>query len=92
MKTKEEIIWERCQKMMAKKPTTYNVRTKISPTRRKKIYARDGYKCLKCRATENLTIDHIVPASRGGVKRKFNLQTLCKKCNEEKGDMIICYL
>lgn len=49
------------------------------------IFRRDGYKCLKCDTTDNLTIDHINPIIRGGDNILSNLQTLCKSCNSAKG-------
>ena len=48
------------------------------------ILERDGHKCLKCGGTDNLTLDHIVPLSRGGRNDKSNAQVLCVKCNSEK--------
>ena len=48
------------------------------------IFKRDGYKCLCCRATDNLTIDHIIPVSLGGTTEIDNLQTLCMRCNRRK--------
>ena len=42
--------------------------------------------CKLCGSTENLTIDHIKPVSKGGTHKLKNLQTLCEKCNVEKGD------
>lgn len=56
---------------------------------RQSVFDRDGNKCLKCKSTENLTIDHIVPKSRGGSHHIANLQTLCQKCNSKKGDKIV---
>jgi hypothetical protein len=53
---------------------------------RNEIYERDGYRCVKCGNTDNLQVDHIVPFSKGGKTEKSNLQTLCKKCNVEKGN------
>jgi hypothetical protein len=55
------------------------------------IFKRDGYKCLKCGSTKNLTLDHIVPVHKGGVNRLGNLQTLCRKCNSSKSIKIIDY-
>lgn len=63
-------------------------RRRIERNLRKKIYKRDGYKCLKCGETEWLTIDHVVPLGKGGTNRENNLITLCKKCNQEKGTEI----
>ncbi len=58
---------------------------------RHNIFKRDGYKCLKCGTGCNLTIDHVKPTSKGGVNRVFNKQTLCEKCNNDKGDIEIDY-
>lgn len=55
------------------------------------IFKRDNYKCLKCEKDFSLTIDHIVPVSRNGVNRLYNLQTLCRGCNSSKGTNIIDY-
>lgn len=45
------------------------------------VLERDGQQCLLCGATEDLTIDHIVPAAQGGTSEADNLQTLCAACN-----------
>ena len=58
----------------------------ISETLRNKVFARDGYKCLKCGSTEDLQLDHIIPFSEGGTTEEENLQTLCKLCNLKKGN------
>lgn len=57
---------------------------------REKIFSRDKL-CLKCGSKDKLTIDHIRPISRGGSNDESNLQTLCRDCNVEKGNMIIDY-
>jgi len=38
-----------------------------------------------------LTRDHVVPKSKGGTWRIYNIQPLCKKCNGLKGDKTIDY-
>ena len=63
----------------------------VSPGKAKRVFKRDGKKCLKCRTEENLTVDHIVPASLGGHDGHTNLQTLCKPCNWEKGLKVKSY-
>lgn len=50
-----------------------------------RIFARDGYKCVRCGSSEDLTIDHITPLSAGGTDEDTNYQTLCGKCNTVKG-------
>lgn len=52
------------------------------------IFKRDGNKCLHCGSTENLSIDHIIPISKGGKDQAKNYQTLCKTCNVKKGNKI----
>ena len=65
------------------------IRKTISEEVRNMIFERDNYKCKICSSKENLVIDHITPFSKGGVTEINNLQTLCKKCNKEKGNKIM---
>ena len=58
-----------------------------SKKKRAAIYARDGHRCVWCPSTENLTIDHLEPRSRGGDNSYLNLVTACMRCNRLKGDM-----
>ena len=54
----------------------------------------EGY-CAGCKTHflyPNLTIDHIVPQSKGGGNHKENLQLLCNHCNSVKGDREQAYL
>jgi len=48
------------------------------------IYKRDGYRCGYCGSKDELTIDHILPKSRGGKNSWENLVTCCSKCNSKK--------
>lgn len=52
---------------------------------RTKVFKRDGYCCVSCQSTENLSADHIYPESKGGATELENLQTLCLSCNQSKG-------
>ena len=52
---------------------------------RELVYARDGYACRHCGSTERLSIDHIIPWSKGGAHEESNFQTLCRSCNSSKG-------
>lgn len=56
---------------------------------RNKIYKRDGYKCVYCGNSKQLTIDHLIPKSKGGKNTWENLVTCCSKCNIKKGDKTI---
>jgi len=53
---------------------------------REAVYSRDGNKCVACGAVKDLTLDHIVPLSKGGPTTFNNLQTLCGNCNGAKAD------
>jgi hypothetical protein len=61
-------------------------RGKVSNRMRFAIYERDDHRCRRCgRSTNDLEIDHIIPISKGGKSTYDNLQTLCHRCNKEKG-------
>jgi len=56
---------------------------------RNNIFWRDKNQCQYCGIIETpkeLTLDHIIPKSRGGKNTWKNLVTCCKKCNQEKRD------
>lgn len=56
---------------------------------RKHLYLRDKYTCQYCYkkfSSSDLTLDHIIPQSRGGKNLYHNLATACKKCNHSKAD------
>jgi len=53
---------------------------------RRRIFKRDNYQCGYCGSSKNLTIDHIIPRSRGGDNSWKNLVTSCGRCNNDKGD------
>lgn len=55
---------------------------------RQNIFKRDGNKCVYCSSKENLTLDHVLPRSRGGGSTWTNLVTACKTCNSKKGDFL----
>jgi 5-methylcytosine-specific restriction endonuclease McrA len=53
---------------------------------RRNIFKRDGNKCTYCGSGRDLTLDHVLPKSRGGKTNWDNLVTACKRCNGRKGD------
>jgi 5-methylcytosine-specific restriction endonuclease McrA len=60
-----------------------------SSTKRSRILARDRYRCQYCGLKGGmfeLTIDHIIPRSRGGCTVAENLCASCFECNQRKGD------
>lgn len=53
---------------------------------RKNIFLRDNHTCQYCGKNGNLTIDHIIPKSRGGRDSWQNTVVCCIRCNNKKGD------
>ncbi len=56
------------------------------PFSKRNVMVRDGFSCSYCGSNKNLTIDHIVPVSKGGKSSFENCITACKKCNNKKGN------
>jgi len=50
------------------------------------LFRRDGGECQYCGCRRQLTIDHVVPRSKGGKTSWTNLVTACNRCNVNKGD------
>jgi 5-methylcytosine-specific restriction endonuclease McrA len=64
-------------------------RITMSPTR-KNIYWRDRYTCQYCSGQfkyKELSLDHVIPKSRGGARGWLNLVTCCHRCNQMKGSL-----
>jgi len=74
----------------SKKQTKLDAR-RIIPTKvKQEVWKRDGGKCVKCGATNNLHFDHVIPHSKGGTSiTAENIQILCAKHNLEKRDNIV---
>ena len=56
---------------------------------RKNILMRDRYTCQYCQQALNsgeLTLDHVIPRSRGGETTWENLVACCNPCNNRKGN------
>jgi 5-methylcytosine-specific restriction endonuclease McrA len=58
---------------------------------RKNIFIRDNHKCQYCLdtfKTSELTLDHVLPRSKGGKTSWENIVSACKKCNHAKSNRI----
>lgn len=53
---------------------------------RNRIFKRDNHQCVYCGSKKDLTLDHVIPKSRGGKNDWFNLVASCSKCNLKKAD------
>lgn len=58
---------------------------KISVSKNR-ILKRDKFRCVYCGSQRQLTIDHVIPKSKGGQNTWSNMVTCCSKCNSKKGD------
>ncbi len=72
-----------------KKKTSHKVTSRISipPEVRAYVFQRDHYQCQSCGKMQTQTalqVDHIIPIANGGSNDLSNLQTLCRRCNQQK--------
>lgn len=60
--------------------------------RRNQLIARDGSICPLCHEPfanmKQMTLDHIIPASKGGTDELDNQQLAHRDCNQTKADML----
>jgi 5-methylcytosine-specific restriction endonuclease McrA len=57
------------------------------PLTRRSLLSRDNYTCQYCGSTESpLTMDHVIPKSRGGKTEWTNVVAACVSCNRRKGN------
>lgn len=69
-----------------------NVGGTFSENEWKALCEKYNYSCLSCHRNDvRLTIDHIIPISKGGANIIENIQPLCKSCNSKKSTKIIDY-
>jgi hypothetical protein len=85
----------------ARRAQFYGVAYELGVTRAR-VFKRDGWACQICarptlREKQGRTgprdgrlpeLDHIIPLSKGGTHTWANVQTLCRRCNSAKGDVI----
>lgn len=55
------------------------------PFNRRNVLRRDTFTCQYCGSREELTLDHVLPRSRGGGHGWDNVVTACRSCNQRKG-------
>lgn len=53
---------------------------------RQNVFKRDNFECQYCGTRRDLTLDHVVPSSKGGSHTWVNLVAACKRCNAKKGN------
>lgn len=59
----------------------------ISAQKKLSVLKKCGYRCVRCGGVKDLTMDHILPVSKGGSDEETNLQVMCFQCNTRKGNV-----
>ncbi|WP_072619301.1 HNH endonuclease [Spirulina major] len=59
---------------------------KVPPVSRREVLKRDRSTCQYCGSRHHLTLDHVLPRSKGGQHTWNNVVTACATCNGRKGD------
>jgi len=86
---------EKLESKLTMSAFTKEQRSLMTSKLRQHIKERDDYTCKNCGNSTHqepnllLEIDHIIPVSKGGCTEESNLQTLCWKCNRNKGSKIV---
>lgn len=81
--------WDKEKKSARQKVLLYIGKIEgMEPFRIKEVFAKCGSKCGGCGRLDTLTIDHIIPLSKGGSNHIDNLQVLCQRCNHKKRNLL----
>jgi 5-methylcytosine-specific restriction endonuclease McrA len=102
LKEKAELVehatWElRAESVTIPRPVVIRLVTYVKVPRdthkrkitRRAVFARDGWACQYCGSRSNLTVDHVVPRSKGGSSSWDNIVASCAPCNRRKGDRLL---
>lgn len=80
--TTDQVLWAGNESyIMTSHTQTQRDDSEATPERKSKVLERDNGVCLRCGATDNLEVHHIIPAAHGGTDDLENLATLCKECH-----------
>jgi len=74
-------------------PSVVCLKSYIKPARnpaftRFNVFLRDRFTCQYCGSKDDLTFDHLIPRSRGGLTTWDNVVTACSPCNLQKGGLM----
>ena len=75
-------------------PSVVSLKTYVKPSRhpaftRFNVFLRDRFACQYCGSHEDLTFDHVLPRSKGGMTTWDNVVAACSPCNLRKGDRLM---
>ena len=74
-------------------PSVVSLKSYVKPSRfpaftRFNVFLRDRFTCQYCGDRDELTFDHVVPRSKGGVTSWENVVAACSACNLRKADLL----
>ena len=74
-------------------PSVVSLKTYVKPSRqpaftRFNVFLRDRFTCQYCSSPHDLTFDHVIPRSKGGLTTWENVVAACSACNLRKSDML----
>ena len=74
-------------------PSVVSLKSYIKPSRfpaftRFNVFLRDRFTCQYCGDRDDLTFDHVIPRSKGGVTSWENVVAACSTCNLQKADKL----
>jgi len=74
-------------------PSVVSLKTYVQPSRhpaftRFNVFLRDKFACQYCGSRDELTFDHVIPRSKGGLTSWENVVAACSGCNLTKGDKL----
>lgn len=78
-----QYVWPHVIRLLNYVRVPKSVQRKIS---RRALFARDGWRCQYCGSDGKLTLDHVMPRSRGGQSIWENVVASCAPCNMRKGN------
>lgn len=88
LKEKATVISKKVIRLVNFIKVPFNKMMQAKPSRNA-IYIRDNHKCQYCGSTRKLTIDHVIPKSKGGSDDWENLVVACSSCNIKKSNKLL---
>jgi 5-methylcytosine-specific restriction endonuclease McrA len=91
----EEAEWAlHAERMSLQRPFVIRLTTYVRVPRdahrrkitRRAVFARDDWTCQYCGSRSSLTVDHVIPRSKGGLSNWDNIVASCAPCNRRKAD------